>query len=68
MMLENPKNRVIRAKDGLQSSDYDIRKMVAEYIRYLGVAIQREFVLGANCLRCNRHHVDNLRTPLGVCL
>lgn len=39
MMLENPKNRVIRAKDSLQSSDYDIRKMVAEYIRYLGVAI-----------------------------
>ena len=37
-MLENPKNRVIRAKDGLQSSEYGIRKMVSEYIRYLGVA------------------------------
>ena len=38
-MLENPKKRINRAKDGLKSANYDIRRMVAEYIRYLGVAI-----------------------------
>jgi putative flippase GtrA len=39
MMLENPKDRAKRAKEGLQSADYDIRRMTREYIRYLGVAI-----------------------------
>tara|TARA_B110000438_G_C15786694_1_gene638758 strand:- start:188 stop:664 length:477 start_codon:yes stop_codon:yes gene_type:complete len=39
MMLENPKDRVKRAKDGLKSADYDIRRLMREYIRYLGVAI-----------------------------
>ena len=38
-MLENPKNRVLRARDELKSSDYDIRRMTREYIRYLGIAI-----------------------------
>lgn len=38
-MLENPKNRAKRAKDGLKSADYDIRRMMREYVRYLGVAI-----------------------------
>ncbi|MDP6900274.1 MAG: GtrA family protein [Candidatus Thalassarchaeaceae archaeon] len=38
-MLENPKDRVMRAKDGLQSADYGIRKLTTEYIRYLGVAV-----------------------------
>lgn len=38
-MLENPKDRVLRAKESLKTSDYDIRRMMSEYIRYLGVAI-----------------------------
>ena len=39
MMLENPKNRAKRATEGLKSADYDIRRMMREYVRYLGVAI-----------------------------
>jgi putative flippase GtrA len=38
-MLENPKNRVIRATSDLKSTDYDIRRLMREYLRYLVVAI-----------------------------
>lgn len=38
-MLENPKDRALRARAGLKSGNYDIRLMVNEYIRYLGIAI-----------------------------
>ena len=38
-MLENPKDRVLRAKDGLKSANYDIRRLMREYVRYLGVAL-----------------------------
>ena len=38
-MLENPKNRVLRAREELKSSDYDIRRMTREYIRYLGICL-----------------------------
>ena len=39
MKIENPKHRLIRAKEDLRTSDYDVRLMFREYIRYLGIAI-----------------------------
>ena len=38
-MLENPKNRVLRSKENLKSANYDIHRMMREYVRYLWVAI-----------------------------
>jgi putative flippase GtrA len=38
-MLENPKDRVLRSKENLKSANYDIRRMMREYFRYLFVAI-----------------------------
>lgn len=37
-MLENPKNRAIRAKESLRSDDYDIQHLFREYVRYLLIA------------------------------
>lgn len=38
-MLENPKDRALRARENLKSADYDIKRMMREYVRYLGIAV-----------------------------